>query len=134
MEKIISMSCASCSAPIKLPEDIEYFNCAYCGASMKMSHGEGYIALKLIEEVNTVITNNTKATQTEINKSRLYQNISMLEIQLSNIKLAIQNLDRMAKTRRTKKQKRELIRDKRIIMRRINNNKHILRVSYLCKV
>ena len=90
------ISCASCGAPIGVPADVDHLTCVYCGASMVVQRGEGYVALKLAEEVGRAIEKTglqtqasirqgTEVTQVELRRLQLSQELSAVQLQLSNV-------------------------------------------------
>ncbi len=103
--EIKSLNCASCGAPIKVPEDVDYLNCSSCGSYLAVQRGEGYIALKIVKEVTdaikrtgaetqSAIRDGTYATKTELQKLQLTQEISMVEMQLNSLQGEVRGLER----------------------------------------
>jgi hypothetical protein len=116
---IITLSCTSCGAPIKVPPDLEQFNCAHCGTLLAVQRGEGYVALKLAEQIGRVInesskrtqeeiTRGTETTQAELRRLQLNQEYATAEMQLSNIRAEMRALTRQKKNRTIKKQLKDL--------------------------
>ena len=46
----LKMSCPSCGELISVPQDINQLNCVQCGVPLVVQRGEGYAALKLVEQ------------------------------------------------------------------------------------
>ncbi len=114
-----SLSCPSCGGPITVPEDLEYFNCAYCGVGLNVKHGEGYVALRLAKEIGQAIRDTgsqtqdtiragTHTTQSELKRLQLAQTVSSAQLQLSAIQAEIRALERSKKNRRVKQQLKQL--------------------------
>jgi TM2 domain-containing membrane protein YozV len=116
---IINLSCKSCGANIKIPSDVDFFNCAYCGAALMVQRGEGYVAVKLAEKVSqsiqesgsqtqSTIREGTHVTQLELKKLQISQPISTLQMQLNSIQSEIRTLEREKSNKRIKRQLKEL--------------------------
>ena len=127
------LACASCGAPIQVPENLKYLNCTYCGASLSVERGEGYSALRIAEEVTrtiedvgkrteTTIREGTQVTREELQRLQLSQEYSAAQNQLLNIRAEIRALERQEKNRKVKEQVKELREQERI---------HYLRVQEL---
>ena len=117
--EIASVNCTSCGAPIKIPPEVDHFNCAFCGASLVVKRGEGYVSLKLAEQVSrsiqdvgqqtqSTIRDGTQVTQVELKRLQLGQQISSLQIQLSSVQSEIRSLQRQKADRKIKRQLKEL--------------------------
>jgi hypothetical protein len=128
---ITTVSCSSCGAPIKIPEDVDFLNCVYCGAALKVQRGDGYVALKLAEQVSksiqqvgdrtqATIREGTYATQSELKRLQITQEIASLQIQLSGIQAEIRSLERQKSNRKIKKQLRELRDQEKNLLANIN--------------
>lgn len=125
-----NIACASCGAPISVPESVDFLNCAFCGASLQVDRGEGYVALKLGEQVSQAITDSgertrssiqdgTQVTQSELKRLQVTQEISGLQIQLSTLQSEIRSLERQKQNRKTKKQVKELYKQESGLIQRI---------------
>ena len=128
---IVSVSCTSCGAPISIPSDIDRLNCIYCGATLIVQRGEGYVALKLAEQVSKSITEsgvqtqstireNTYVTQTELKRLQLGQEISSLQIQLSTLQSEIRTLQRQTTNEQISWQLKDLDNQQAHLINRIN--------------
>ena len=128
--EIATVNCTSCGAPLKIPSDIEAFNCSYCGAGLVVKRGEGYVALKLAEQVSksvqevgvqtqSTIREGTQVTQVELKRLQLSQEVSSLQLQLSNVKAEIRMLQRQKADRNTKRQLKELNEEEISLINRI---------------
>lgn len=92
--EIIKLNCAGCGAPINIPENVEFLNCISCGSALAVQRGEGYVTLKMVKEVTEAIRDGTYATKSELQKLQLTQEISMLEMQLGNLRGEIRGIER----------------------------------------
>jgi Fe2+ transport system protein B len=129
--EVVTVNCASCGAPIKVPPELENFNCAFCGANLVVKRGEGYIILKLADQVSksiqdsgaqtqSTIRESTQVTQSELKRLQLGQESSSLQIQLSSIQAEIRSLKRQKADHKIKRQLKELSQDEASLMSRIN--------------
>ena len=110
-----SLNCSSCGAPIAIPDDIDYLNCSSCGTYLSVQRGEGYVALKMVEKVTetiqqvgesteTAIRDGTNVTQAELQRLQLTQEISMVEMQLSNLRSEIRGVQRISSSKESTRQ------------------------------
>ena len=129
---IATVNCSSCGAPIKVPSDLERFNCAYCGAALVVQRGEGYVALKLAEQVGktiqevgqqtqSTIREGAQVTQVELKRLQIGQEISALQIRLSSVQAEIRMLERQKADRKIKKQLKALRTEQDALANRIKN-------------
>jgi len=99
-------------------------NCSYCDTELLVEYSEGSSNVKLAEQVtqsidvmgketSTAIRDGSSIAKTELQKLQIGQNISSLQIQLSNIQSEIRMLERERKSRKSKKQLKELYRDEK---------------------
>ena len=123
--KVQKMACASCGAPLSIPNDVEYLYCAYCGASLVVERGEGYAIMKVAEEVSKTIyetgigtqeaiREGTGATRAELKRLQLSQELSNSQMQLSNIHAEIRSIERGKKTGRQGSNSQSYVSRKRI--------------------
>jgi DNA-directed RNA polymerase subunit RPC12/RpoP len=129
--EIVTINCASCGAPIKVPPELDNFNCAFCGANLMVKRGDGYVALKLMEQVTksiqdsgaqtqSTIRESTQVTQSELKRLQLGQEISSLQIQLASIQAEIRSLQRQKADRKIKGQLKGLSQAETSLWNRIN--------------
>jgi len=102
------VACASCGAPINIPDDIDHLNCTYCGASLVVRRGEGFVSTKLVEQVKEAIDGASRETKQSLYQLQLQQQLSTTQIRLSNLQSEIRTLQRLHKTRQVDTQLREL--------------------------
>ena len=125
-----NVACASCGGPINIPADVDFLNCTYCGASLQVDRGEGYVALKLGEQVSQTIEDvgertrssiheGTQVTQSELIRLQISQEISGLQIQLSTLQSETRALERQKQNRKTKRQLKDLYKQERGLIQRI---------------
>ena len=129
--EVQKLSCASCGAPIQVPSDLDAFNCSYCGAALVVKRGEGYVALKIAEEVSqqikevgdqtqATIREGAEGTQEELKRLQLNQDLSAAQVQLTNIQAELRALERGKKSRKIKRQIRDLRKQEKQLITRIN--------------
>jgi hypothetical protein len=128
--EVRTVACASCGAPLRIPSDIDSLTCAYCGAAQEVRRGEGYVALKMAEavsrtieetgaETQSAIREGTVATQAELKRLQLRQDLSGLEVRLSSVQSEIRAVQRQGASREASKQLQELRSKERTLMHRI---------------
>lgn len=114
-----TITCASCNAPIRVPPDIDTLNCSYCGASLVVQRGEGYVVARIAEEMGkavrdtgvqtqATIREGAQLTQIELKRLQLGQDLALLHTQLSSTQAEIRALERSRKSGRIRRQLREL--------------------------
>ena len=97
------LNCASCGAPISVPDDLDYINCASCGSFLAVQRGEGYVALKIAEKISQSIEDSGKETQAairqtaqdtqnELRRLQLQYDLSTAELKLSGIQAEIRSI------------------------------------------
>ena len=135
---IKKVSCVACGAPLSIAADVENIRCEFCGSTFQIQRSEGEVTLKIAEEVSrsiqevgtrtqTSIEELTQQTRSELQRLQLQQELSSLQIQLTSIQSEIRELNRAKKTRKIKKQIKELksneakiIRNMRILQSQIS--------------
>lgn len=106
--EIQKAACASCGAPISVPDDLDHLNCSYCGAGLDVRRGEGYIATRLAEDVKDAIEESGEQTQTEIRRLGLQQQLATAQLRLSDVQTEIRALQREQRNRQVSQQLNEL--------------------------
>lgn len=117
--ELAKLNCPSCGGSINLPKDINRLSCTYCGTNLVVQRGEGFEALKIAEQVSatmrevgvgteTAIREGTQVTQSEIKRLQVSQDLSIAQMQLSNIQSEIRGLEREKRSRKVKRQISEL--------------------------
>jgi hypothetical protein len=103
--KTVKMNCASCGAPIAIPEDVNTLVCTSCSSTLSVDRGEGYITLKVIEKLaesihemgertSSAIKENAFVTQVELKRMQLNQLISMEEMKINTLQAEIRAVKR----------------------------------------
>jgi hypothetical protein len=103
--KTVKMNCASCGAPIVIPEDVNTLVCTSCSSTLSVDRGEGYITLKVIEKLaesihemgektSSAIKENAFVTQVELKRMQLNQLISMEEMKINTLQAEIRAVKR----------------------------------------
>jgi len=127
--QIHSVACASCGAPIQVPDDIDHLSCTYCGAALSVSRGEGYVATKIAEGVREAIESTSQDTQRSIKRLQLQHQLSTTELQLSDVQSEIRSLQRTRKSSLVNQQLRELRRQEVSLIKRIEYLHHVLQAD-----
>jgi uncharacterized Zn finger protein (UPF0148 family) len=128
--EVRTVACASCGAPLEIPSDVDSLTCTYCGAAQVVRRGEGYVALKMAEavsrtieetgdETQSAIREGTVATQAELKRLQLRQDLSGLEVRLSSVQSEIRALQRQGASREASIQLQELRSEERTLMHRV---------------
>jgi uncharacterized Zn finger protein (UPF0148 family) len=127
-----SVACPSCGAPLDVPPNVNTLTCMYCGKRLTVDRGQSHLALKTVEEVSKkfedvgdrtqqAIREGTYATQAELKRLQLSQDLSAAQMQLSSTQAEIRSLERQKQNRRTKEQLRELRQQEQSSIQRIKN-------------
>ena len=66
--KTVTLNCASCGAPVFIPDGAETFVCPSCQTTLMVDRGEGYITLKVLEKLSDSIQEMGKATSSAMSK------------------------------------------------------------------
>ena len=81
--KLIKLNCTACGAPISIPDNLEQLTCSNCGTFLMVEHGEGYYALKAVEQISEAIQQSGKGTQDAIREGAQVTQIELKRLQLS---------------------------------------------------
>ena len=106
--EIMNMSCPSCQAPLKIPNDLDRLTCGYCGSELVVKRTTDFATLNLVEEVSqtiqevgnetqSTIREGTSVTQAELRRLQISQEISALQLQLTSVQSEIRTLEHMKK-------------------------------------
>lgn len=117
---IEALSCPKCGGGITVPPDLEFFNCAYCSVGIRVQRGEGFVALKLAQEISKAIQESSAVTQAEIQRLQLNQQLSTAQLQLSNMRAEIRELERSKQNAQTRYQLKFLYQEESRIRQRIS--------------
>ncbi len=124
------MACPSCGASITIPGDLAQLTCTFCGSSLRVQRGEGYAALRLAEKLEQAIQESssqtqdtiraqTEATQLELRRLQLSQELATMQMQLANVQTEMRSLEREQATSTTRSQLRELHEQERALQAQI---------------
>ncbi len=64
--KTFALTCPGCGAALKVGESVDSFACAYCGASVRVEHGEGIVSLRLLTDAISNVQRGTDRTASEL--------------------------------------------------------------------
>ncbi len=103
--KLIKLNCSACGAAISIPDDVDRLTCSACGTFLMLERGEGYYALKAVEQIANVIQESGKSTQDAIRDSaaitrkefqrlQISQNLNTINSQLHDNQAEQRNLSR----------------------------------------
>ena len=106
--KTVRMDCASCGAPVIIPEGADSIICPSCKTTLGIDRGEGYITLKIIEKLaesihemgemtSSALKENAFVTQVELRRMQINQLISMDEMKLNSLAAEIRATKRRLK-------------------------------------
>lgn len=87
--KITKLNCASCGAPLTIPEDTDVIVCPSCHSTLSIERSEGYVTLKVMEKLAETIKENAFVTQVELRRMQLSQMVSMEEMKLNTLQTEI---------------------------------------------
>ncbi len=93
--KTVKMNCASCGAPITIPDDVDTITCTACGTSLGIDRGEGYISLKILEKLADTLKENALVTQLELKRMQLSQMINLEEMKISGLQSELRAAKRL---------------------------------------
>ena len=117
----------SCEAPINVPPDVDALTCEFCGTNFIVKRGDGYVTVKVSEDVKRAIRESSKATQLELKRIQLQQELSSLRIQILGIQTEIRNLEQEKESWEKKKRLQELSKQKDELTKRVQSIQNLLR-------
>jgi hypothetical protein len=117
--QIVKANCPSCGGSLSIPDDRDAIYCSSCGSSLAIERGEGFVTLKFAEKIVSAIEQAGNATQDAIRESsyvtrtefqRLHANqeLSTLQLQLSNLQTEMRTVERSPSSLATIAQKLKL--------------------------
>lgn len=68
---LLKLSCANCSAPLQIGEDLERFACSYCGTEQIVERSGGVVWLRKVETAIQAVQRGTDRTAAELALVRL---------------------------------------------------------------
>ena len=136
--EIQRISCASCEAPISVPSDIDTLTCEFCGTNFIIKRNDGHVTLGVAEDVkraiqevgeqtNSFIRESSEATQLELKRIQLQQELSSLQIQILDIQTEIRSLEQGKKGWKKKKRLKELSKRKDKLTTQMQSIQDLLR-------
>jgi DNA-directed RNA polymerase subunit RPC12/RpoP len=129
--EIKKLNCTSCGASLAVDESFDIAICPYCGSnfiverkgddlSLRFAKNVKEALIQASKETSSSIRESSQATQAELKKIQLQQQILTLQNELSIINSDIRNLEREKNSRKVKRQLRELKTRKFILTTEIN--------------
>lgn len=76
---LLKLSCASCSAPLEIGEDLERFACSYCGTEQIVERSGGVVWLRKVEMAIQAVQRGTDRTAAELALVRLGRELAEAE-------------------------------------------------------
>ena len=95
MVNVQQVSCASCGAPIEVPEKIVHINCKYCGAGLSINRDQDQVISSQLEEVKESLDQVSKVTEGSLRRLELQQQLDTARLQLSDVRAEMRALQRM---------------------------------------
>lgn len=92
--RIHKLNCEACGAPILVPDDVDHINCAACGSYLVVERDEGHYVLREVKKVTDAIEKTGQVTSYELRMMTMSQDLSMVEMQLNNLRGEIRSLER----------------------------------------
>lgn len=83
--KVVKLNCSACGAPISIPENLDRLCCSSCGSTLAVDRGEGYITLKVIENLVKSIQESGEKTHTAIQESAYVTKVELRKMQVSQL-------------------------------------------------
>ncbi len=91
MSNLVTLSCPTCGAPLKIPQDIERFACIYCGQEHAVQRGEGIVSLKpVVAKLDAIQATSQQILSTNVKTTDAAQRVVA--------ELALQRLDKEFQT------------------------------------
>ena len=87
--EIKKFNCASCGAPLTIPDDTDVIVCPACQSTLAIERSEGYVTLKVMEKLAETLKENAFVTQVELRRMQTSQMISMEEMKLNTLQTEI---------------------------------------------
>ena len=105
--KTVTLNCASCGAPVSIPDGAETFVCPSCQTTLMVDRGEGYVTLKVLEKLSdslhemgqatsSAIKENAYVTQVELKRMQLLHLVSLEEMKLNSLQAELRAAKRRA--------------------------------------
>jgi len=120
-----STFCPACGGAVHVPPDAQRVSCDYCGCELAVERGEGDIDLSVAQKLGEVfegvgaetrrtIQQSSDVTRSELKRLQIGQQITTLQLQLSNVRAEIRALEREKElSPKAKRQLKELRQEER---------------------
>jgi uncharacterized membrane protein YhaH (DUF805 family) len=116
---VVREVCPSCAAPLDIPANTARIKCPYCSTSLAIERHGSEVALAMSDKIVTsiektgtqtheAIKEGSYVTQTELRRLQVAQDLSMVQMRLSNIQGEIRSIERLPASSVTRNQLREL--------------------------
>jgi uncharacterized Zn finger protein (UPF0148 family) len=103
--EIVKANCPACGAPLVIPDNRDAMYCSSCGSSLAIDRGESSVTLKFAEKIvsaieqagtatQNAIRENAYVTRAELQRLQANQELSTLQLQLSNLQAEIRTVER----------------------------------------
>lgn len=74
--RVLKLTCAGCSAPLEIGDDIERFTCSYCRTPQLVERSGGVVVLKKLEGAISAVQRGTDRTAAELAIPRLTKELA----------------------------------------------------------
>ncbi len=106
---VVREACPSCAAPLSVADGATRIKCPYCSSSLAIERHGSEVALALADRVATsieksgtqthdAIKEGSYVTQTELRRLQVAQDLSMVQMRLSNVQSEIRSIERLPAT------------------------------------
>lgn len=113
------LSCPACSAPIAIAPNESQAKCSFCGVTLRVKHSGNDATLLVAEQITSAISDshaqtqaaiaeNTAVTRDELRRMQLSQELSNIELRVSNLQSEARILQRLPANKVNKRQLQEL--------------------------
>lgn len=102
---VVAIVCASCGAPISVPDTVKFVTCAHCGSSLKVTASEGAIyseiadALGAVKEATAKGANASERVANELELKRLQEELGALTQRTQRDRAAMEETRKTADAR-----------------------------------
>lgn len=99
---LVKLSCANCSAPLEIGDDLERFTCSYCGTAQIVERSGGVISTRKIETALKAVQRGTDRTAAELAIPRLTRELADAQQARASVLVAAREKMESAKRGRRK--------------------------------
>ena len=93
--EIKQAACASCGAPINIPDNINHLNCQYCGAGLTVKREGEDVATESAAQIRRSIEEAKAETDSSIRRLEIQQQLNTARLQLSDVQSEIRAIQRL---------------------------------------